>query len=789
MRPSRPRFRPGLVALEDRAVPATFTVNPGSGDGNTIFNDVATAIAKANATPGLDTINLVANAAIPVGANHTVITDSVNFVGVSKTASVIVATSSTPGIASTDATFQASTGAVVNWTNVGFTGTGFKIGVAFAYTNGAAGTFTNTAVQNVTSDGVGLAILGKSAGSLNVVNSSVTEFDRSGIQFQSTNGSVTGSTITGLGKTNTVSNGIEVFDASNVTISGNTISGNTGTQGGFFSAGIVVDGSAGPSPVVTIFGNTISNNQTGILFGDTANDQSQGTVQYNNIVGNPSGGMVGNGANTIQATANFWGSAAGPGAGGNNAALGAVNASPFIQAGPVPTASASSIAAYVAANSTATSTAVPNVFATSNEASQTITLTATVTGATVGTVTFTVRDAAGNVLGTSVAGVVNGAGVATAAFTLPGRTRAVDYTITAVYTSGVELLLGSSGTGVLSLSPFQFYAAGAGRNGPGVANAYNPDSSVRFGVSLFGSAGIRTATADVTGDGVADLIVGSGPGGPPIVIVFDGVTQAEVVQILAFESSFTGGVYVAGGDFNGDGFAEIVVTPDEGGGPVVAVYSGVDAAAGSIVELTRFLGIQDSGFRGGARAAVGDYNGDGVPDLAVSAGFQGGPRITLWNGQAVLAGQTTAGDTPDANFFAFEATLRNGCFVAIGDVTGDGLADLIFGGGPGGGPRVRIADAAQVLAAGNFGTLDNILGAVVANFFAGSDALRGGGRVAAHDLDGDGLSELITGSGDATLSEVRIYDSAAILSSPSSPSPETVFDPFGAVIPGGVFVG
>ena len=78
-------------------------------------------------------------------------------------------------------------------------------------------------------------------------------------------------------------------------------------------------------------------------------------------------------------------------------------------------------------------------------------------------------------------------------------------------------------------------------------------------------------------------------------------------------------------------------------------------------------------------------NGDGVGDLVVAAGFGGGPRVAGFDGTTLGAG------TPAklfADFFAFEQTLRNGVFVAAGDLDGDGFADLIAGGGPGGGPRV-----------------------------------------------------------------------------------------------------
>lgn len=323
------------------------------------------------------------------------------------------------------------------------------------------------------------------------------------------------------------------------------------------------------------------------------------------------------------------------------------------------------------------------------------------------------------------------------------------------------------------------FAVGAGAGGTAAVRTL--DGSTSLSVTPFGAGftgGVRVVSADVTGDGILDLITGAGPGGSPTVVVFDGATGAEVARFDAFESGFTGGIYVAGGDFNRDGFAEVVVSADQGGGPVVAVFR---VQSGMPSELVRFLGIQDDNFRGGARAAVGDVTGDGVPDIVVSAGFLGGPRISIWDGGTIAAGVKPT--IPVANFFAFEDTLRNGAFVAIGDVTGDGRADLIVGGGPGGGPRVRVIDGVQMMrVASVLGSLDNLLVGQVANFFAGPDSDREGVRVAALDATGDGQADVVTGS--ATRPTMSVFD----LKTFNGTNATAEFDPLGDVL-GGIFVG
>lgn len=190
-----------------------------------------------------------------------------------------------------------------------------------------------------------------------------------------------------------------------------------------------------------------------------------------------------------------------------------------------------------------------------------------------------------------------------------------------------------------------------------------------------------TAQADVTGDGVADLITAAGPGSAPTVKVYDGATHALVASFDAYESSFTGGVNVAAADLNGDGKAEVIVGADLGGGPRVRVLDGATiGGAGEPTAIVDFLAIEDEAFRGGVRIAAGDITGDGVADLIVGAGEGGGPRVAGFDGTALGRGELLK---PITDFFSFDPGLRGGTSVRVEDVTGDGVGDLIFGAGTG----------------------------------------------------------------------------------------------------------
>lgn len=292
--------------------------------------------------------------------------------------------------------------------------------------------------------------------------------------------------------------------------------------------------------------------------------------------------------------------------------------------------------------------------------------------------------------------------------------------------------------------------------------------------------GARIAVADVDGDGVPDVIAGTGPlpsgifprfGYPgPLVRIFNGTDNSLMRAFAPFESSFTGGVYVSAGDITGDGRADYVVSPDEGGGPRVRIFDG-----GTGMPIADFFGIDDPNFRGGVRTALGDINGDGIPDLIVAAGFGGGPRVAIFDGASLQSVPTKL--IPD--FFLFEAGLRNGAFVTLGDLDGDGYVDLIAGGGPGGGPRVLAISGRDLLVGQQ---------TLLANFFAGDPNNRGGVRVSAKDIDSDGSADVVVASGTGASPSVTVYLGSELQRS-EMPSPLSSFSVFDPAFTGGVFVG
>jgi hypothetical protein len=176
---------------------------------------------------------------------------------------------------------------------------------------------------------------------------------------------------------------------------------------------------------------------------------------------------------------------------------------------------------------------------------------------------------------------------------------------------------------------------------------------------------VFVAAGDITGDGVADIITGAGAGGGPHVKVFDGATGKVVASFLAYAPGFRGGVSVAAGDVNGDGVVDVITGAGAGGGPQVIVFDGAALRVGRATPLLSFLAYAP-GFRGGVWVAAGDVNADGRADIITGAGAGGGPHVEVFSGRDGSLLQSFLAFDP-----SFTGGVRVGAIDANGDGLAD----------------------------------------------------------------------------------------------------------------------
>jgi hypothetical protein len=286
-------------------------------------------------------------------------------------------------------------------------------------------------------------------------------------------------------------------------------------------------------------------------------------------------------------------------------------------------------------------------------------------------------------------------------------------------------------------------------------------------------ASVRVAVADINGDGFDDIITTSNLGTGRL-RVFDGLTgvwlhdEASYTgpfknEIAVFNGKTDKGAFVAAGDLTGDGRAEIVVGSALGGSKVRVLdgFTGVAQMFGSADYFQPF----GKTFKGGVRVAVGDVLGNSRADLAVAMGFYGS-EVKVYDGTDFGGFKFTAAapvpvpvnPTAVIDFKVGPASYKGGLSIALGDLDHDGKLDLITGRNWLKPTLVETFSGLLKDANGKPTSLGAPIDPFDKNPAHPTYAL--GVRVAAIDINFDGIVDIIAASGGNNKSVVNIYSGA-----------------------------
>ncbi|MBC8123005.1 MAG: FG-GAP repeat protein [Gemmatimonadaceae bacterium] len=309
------------------------------------------------------------------------------------------------------------------------------------------------------------------------------------------------------------------------------------------------------------------------------------------------------------------------------------------------------------------------------------------------------------------------------------------------------------------------------------------------GAAVEDSTGNSVASAgDVNGDGIPDLIVGASRADPQgrsdagrAYVVFGKADTATVDLANLGNSGFAingatardyaGGSVSSAGDINGDGLADLIIGASRadpqgraGAGQAYVVFGKANTATVDLVNLGNsgfaINGTASHDYAGNSVSSAGDINGDRIPDLVVGA-RGADPQGRLEAGQVyVVFGKADTATVDLANLgsggFAIEGEAS---LVAIGlsvssagDVSGDGIPDLLIGAGAA--DIQNRVDAGRVYVVfgkantalidlANLGSGGFVLDGATAYDYAGISVSSAG------DVNGDGIPDLIIGASRA----------------------------------------
>lgn len=252
--------------------------------------------------------------------------------------------------------------------------------------------------------------------------------------------------------------------------------------------------------------------------------------------------------------------------------------------------------------------------------------------------------------------------------------------------------------------------------------------------------GARVAAGDIDGDGSDEIVVAPGPGvdNKASVKIFraDGsaVASSSAMSLTAY------GAQIAIGDINGDGRAEIAMsmTEKETKAQTVVVYS-VDNNY-NFREISR-VSLQQAEVKYPAAIVFGDTDGDGILELVAAPSGS----IVLFRFDEAFAATQIGSGAIQANTDDYKSLLT----VSAGDLNGDGTDEIMIG----------YTDGTDSLVQALNGDLTNA-GLSIKAFEKG----KASPNLSLMDWDGSGTAEVLSGAGALSQNDavIKAYDANGV---------------------------
>jgi FG-GAP-like repeat/Fibronectin type III domain len=196
--------------------------------------------------------------------------------------------------------------------------------------------------------------------------------------------------------------------------------------------------------------------------------------------------------------------------------------------------------------------------------------------------------------------------------------------------------------------------------------------------------GVRLASGDLDGDGLDEIVAGLGSGSNGWVAILDDATHGygllAWVQVgWASYATSNGEVFPAVGDLDGDSRKEIVFGLGAGGQGWIQVLDDANNGFQHLAWKQVGFASYNTGGEGATHPAVGDLDGDGKAEIVVGLGQGSAGWMQVFdNGNSNYSARTWV----QVNWPAYN-NANGTTFPAVGDIDGDGRGEIVAGLGKG----------------------------------------------------------------------------------------------------------